>query len=58
MLRAVGLFNPLVRELVEMHYLMTNPVILNDDRLTALLPGLRRTSYDDGIRETLAALRS
>ncbi len=56
MLRLVGLFNPLVRELVEMHYLMTNPVILNDDRLSNLLPGLPRTSYDDGIRETLAAL--
>lgn len=56
MLRLVGLFNPMVRELVEMHYLMTNPVILNDDRLSNLLPGLRRTSYDDGIRETLAAL--
>ncbi len=56
LLRAIGLFNPLMRELVEMHYLITNPVILNDDRLMALLGGVKRTSYEQGIRETLAAM--
>ncbi|MFX6246352.1 hypothetical protein ABTF77_20850, partial [Acinetobacter baumannii] len=27
MLRIIGLFNPMMRELVEMHYLQTQPVI-------------------------------
>jgi nucleoside-diphosphate-sugar epimerase len=58
MLRALGLFNPLLREMVEMHYLLTNPVILDDSRLEHLLGGLHRTSYDDGIRQTLAAMPS
>jgi nucleoside-diphosphate-sugar epimerase len=56
MLRALGLFNPLLREMVEMHYLLTNPVLLNDDRLNQLLGGLQRTSYEQGIRETLSAM--
>src|SRR5712692_4988453 len=33
MLRALGLFNPLIREMVEMHYLLTDPILMNDDRL-------------------------
>jgi nucleoside-diphosphate-sugar epimerase len=57
-LRALGLFNPLLRELVEMHYLLTSPVILEDTRLSALLGGLRKTSYEEGIRATLASMPS
>jgi len=56
MLRFLGLFNPLMRELVEMHYLLTTPVILNDDRLRDLLGGLDKTSYAEGIQATLAAM--
>ena len=56
MLRALGLFDPFMRELVEMHYLITNPVLMDDSRLNRLLGGLNRTSYDVGIRETLAAM--
>jgi nucleoside-diphosphate-sugar epimerase len=53
MLRLGGLFNPLVRELVEMHYLQTSPVILDDTRLSRLLGGLKKTSYSEGVRQTL-----
>lgn len=56
MLRAMGLFSPLMREMVEMHYLQTEPVLLDDSRLVKLLGGVRRTSYDEGIRLTLEAM--
>lgn len=56
MLRLMGLFNPLMREMVEMHYLQTSPVLLDDSRLVKLLGGVTRTSYDEGIRLTLEAM--
>jgi nucleoside-diphosphate-sugar epimerase len=56
MLRIVGLFNPMVRELVEMHYLLTSPVILDDSRLKNLLGELPKMPYKEGIRHTLASI--
>jgi len=56
MLRLLGLFNPLMRELVEMHYLLTTPVIMNDNRLRDLFGGLNKTSYADGIKATLSVI--
>jgi nucleoside-diphosphate-sugar epimerase len=58
MLRVVGLFNPLSRELVEMHYLWTTPVKLDDTRLRQLLPNLHKTPYTEGIQATMDAMRS
>lgn len=58
LLRLLGLFNPLMRELVEMHYLFTDPVVLDDAKLRALLPGLPTTPYATGIRATLDTLRA
>lgn len=55
-LRTLGLFNRVLRELVEMHYLQTTPVLLDDSALRGLLGPLPKTSYDEGIRATLAAL--
>ena len=57
MLRVMGLFNPFFREVAEMHYLWTTPVALDDSRLRTLLPGLQKTSYEDGIRITLSSMR-
>jgi nucleoside-diphosphate-sugar epimerase len=57
MLRLAGFFDPIVREVMEMHYLWTNPVLLDDSRLRKLLPDLRKTPYDDGILATLNAMR-
>ena len=57
MLRAMGLFNPFMREMVEMHYLLTEPVIMDDSALHELLGGIRKTSYEEGIKQTLAAMR-
>lgn len=39
MLRMIGLFNPFMRELVEMHYLLTTPVLMDDTALVRLRRG-------------------
>ena len=56
MLRLLGLFVPVMRELVEMNYLMTEPVILDDAALQGLIGPIRKTPYAEGIRRTLAAV--
>jgi nucleoside-diphosphate-sugar epimerase len=56
-LRAIGLFNPLMREMVEMHYLMTEPVIMDDSALQRLIGPLPKTPYPEGISRTLEATR-
>ena len=58
MLHVLGLFNPLLREVVEMHYLWTTPVKLDDTRLRQLLPNLHKTPYSEGIRATIDAMRT
>ena len=55
-LRLMGLFSPLMREMVEMHYLQTDPVLMDDSRLVKLLGSIQRTSYDEGIRLTLESM--
>jgi nucleoside-diphosphate-sugar epimerase len=55
MLRVMGLFNPLLREMVEMHYLLTDPVVLDDSALTKLIGPVMKTSYEAGIAQSLAA---
>jgi nucleoside-diphosphate-sugar epimerase len=57
LLKVLGWFNPVLRELPEMLYLQETPVILDDSRLMALLPQTRKTSYDEGIRQTLDWMR-
>lgn len=58
MLRIMGMFNPLLRELVEMNYLFANPLILDDSALHALLGEIRKTPYDEGLRLCLEAARN
>jgi nucleoside-diphosphate-sugar epimerase len=55
MLRLFGLFDPFLRELVEMHYLMTDPLIVDDSALQELLGGTSKTPYSEGVRQSLAA---
>lgn len=57
-LRMLGLFDPLMREMVEMHYLLTEPVILDDSALQELIGPIRKTPYPEGVRQTLAAART
>jgi len=56
MLRILGLFNKFMREAVEMNYLMTEPVIMDDAALHSLIGPIRKTPYAEGIRRTLAAV--
>jgi nucleoside-diphosphate-sugar epimerase len=58
MLRLLGVFNPLLREMVEMHYLLTDPVLMDDSALQDLIGPIRKTSYPDGVKQCLAALRA
>ena len=55
MLRIVGLFNPFMREMVEMHYLLTTPVLMDDSALHKLLGPLHKTPYAEGLRLTYNA---
>jgi hypothetical protein len=57
MLRILGLFNPFMRELVEMHYLLTTPVLMDDSALSGLLGGVHKTPYSEGMRLTFDAYR-
>ena len=56
LLRILGLFNPVLRELVEMNYLMTDPLIVDDSALQQLLGEIAKTPYNEGVRQTLAAM--
>lgn len=51
---ALALFVPILRELGEMRYLHETPVLLDDAKLRALLPGLHKTGYEEGARLTMA----
>lgn len=58
MLRLLGLCNPFMREMVEMHYLLTDPVLMDDRPLQELLGQIHKTPYSVGVRECLAAVRA
>jgi hypothetical protein len=58
MLRLIGVFSPLMREMVVMHYLLTEPVILDDTALQQAIGPITKTPYPEGIRQTLAAARA
>jgi nucleoside-diphosphate-sugar epimerase len=57
MLRVLGLFNPIIRELVEMNYLMTDPMVLDDSALQTLIGPIHKTPYEEGIRRSFTAAR-
>ncbi len=54
-LRLIGLFDPFMRELVEMNYLQKTPVLLDDSALAQLIGPLKKTSYSEGLRLTYEA---
>lgn len=58
MLRIIGLFNPIMREMVEMHYLQTTPVLMEDAALTKLLGGIVKTPYAEGVRRCVEAAKT
>jgi nucleoside-diphosphate-sugar epimerase len=58
LLQLFGIFNAEMRNFAEMNYLMSDPVVLNDDRLRGLIGDLPKTSYDEGVRLTLDSVQS
>lgn len=54
LLRVGGWASSLLRELQEMYYLQTTPVILDDTKLRTFLGPLQKTPYTEGIRKTVA----
>jgi len=58
LLRMLGWFDPIVRELPEMLYLQETPVLLDDEKLRGKLGTVHKTSYDEGIQRTLESMRS
>ena len=57
LLRLLGLFSPMMREMVEMNYLMTEPVIMDDGALRKLIGPVKKTPYGEGVRQMLAAVK-
>ena len=57
LLKIMGWFSPLMRELPEMLYLHETPVLLDDSKLRARFGNVSKTSYDEGIRQTLDWMR-
>lgn len=58
LLKIMGWFNPLYRELIEMLYLEETPVMLDDRKLLAKFGSVKKTSYDEGIRQTLEWMKA
>jgi nucleoside-diphosphate-sugar epimerase len=54
-LQLLGIFDPLLREVAEMHYLQTHPLFLDDTALAGLLGPLDKTPYAEGVRASLTA---
>jgi hypothetical protein len=44
--------------LVEMSYLQSSPVVMDDSALQKLLGPMKKTSYDEGIRKTLESMHA
>lgn len=53
MIQFIGLFQPFMREMVEMMYLTEDPVILCGEKYEAKIGPIPQTPYKKGIKETL-----
>ena len=58
MIRMIGLFQPFMREMVEIMYLTEKPVILSGEKYEAEIGKIPGTSYRQGIKETLKWLET
>ncbi|MBN6187227.1 SDR family NAD(P)-dependent oxidoreductase [Aneurinibacillus sp. BA2021] len=56
-LTLLGLFNRDMREVKELLYLMEEPVILSGSKYETHIGPLPRTSYEEGIRQTIACMK-
>jgi len=58
MLNAMGLFSPLIREVLEMKYLWQSTVLIDGPRMRELLPDFQPTPLDQALAETIESYRS
>jgi nucleoside-diphosphate-sugar epimerase len=58
LVRLIGLFDPVVREFLELAYLYDTTVLLDGANLKRLLPDFRFTATEEAIRLTLASYRA
>lgn len=57
MIRFLGLFNPNMREVVEMFYLNEEPVVLSGEKYEKLMGPVPCTSYKEGLRQTIEYMK-
>lgn len=53
MIQFIGIFQPFMREMVEMMYLTEDPVILSGKKYEAKIGSIPQTPYKEGIKKTL-----
>lgn len=58
MIRFLGLFNAYMREVVEMYYLNEDPVVLNGEKYEMLCGPVPRTSYQEGLKQTIHRMKN
>ncbi|KEK25598.1 SDR family NAD(P)-dependent oxidoreductase [Bacillus gaemokensis] len=58
MIRLIGLFDKQMKEFVEMLYLTEEPVVLSGDKYEKYIGKVPRTSYYNGLQETIAHMRT
>ncbi|MFE3573816.1 hypothetical protein [Lysinibacillus sp. NPDC059133] len=54
MIRLIGIFTPSMKEVVEILYLIEEPVILSGEKFEKEIGALPSTSYKVGLEETIA----
>jgi len=57
-LKLVALFDPLIREVLEMKYLFESTVLIEGPRFHELLPGFQATESDVAIRQTIDSYKA
>jgi nucleoside-diphosphate-sugar epimerase len=57
MIDFIGVFSPIMKEMVEMMYLTENPVILSGEKYEKAINSLPRTPYKQGIKETISWMK-
>jgi nucleoside-diphosphate-sugar epimerase len=58
LLKLVALFDPLIREVMEMKYLFESTVLIEGPRFNELLPGFQATTHDTAIRRTIDSYKA
>jgi nucleoside-diphosphate-sugar epimerase len=58
MVRILGLFIPFMKDFYPMLYLQDSPVLLDDAKLQSKIGPIAKTSYEEGIRKTIEAMKA